>query len=706
MNGNSVRKRISCCVPLVALLSACAQPPPPEAEVAEPARSRECHAPKPSAPDEMLAGLQTEVASERPAEEALAQLPTEPVVGPVSVGLDVRFSHAPGFHQAPFALELASEHDAAEIYYTLDGSMPDPELTGGDLRCSTGSDEAAEGWGETLRYTGPIDLAPLLARANSISSIQTSVLTGSRSWVEPRHSVTKGVVVRALSVHESRRSPVLSGTFFAAKGGREHYSLPVVSVSTNAEYLFDDECGMYVPGADPDAPNFRERGAEWESPAFFELFDLDNERVLSQQVGLRIHGGYTRRLPQKSLRLYARAEYGRSRFRYPFFDTKPQDDFKRLVLRNGGNDWSESMIRDSTLHGLVRHRLETQHSQPVVVFINGEYWGLHFVRDRLDEFHIERAFGVARQDVAIVKNEALAHGNEERGSKEFQEFLGALADGELRSADAIDQYIDLPNLLDYTVTECYAGNNDWPQNNIAAWRYFGAEVAQERGPFDGRWRMLLFDVDRTLGRSPGVEFDAVAYLFGDESSKSRRLFREIIQVDSVRLDFIQRMAVHLETTFHPQRVRAAIDESVQRIEAELPEHIDRWGGPRSMSFFYSEIDKAYDFAERRPQLVREHLQAFFNELRGTAKLQVRGLDAGRKLRIQGVDVSLQSPGVYLRDDVWEAEMFAGVPLLIEADDIDLTGVEWHGEPQGLEAEPSQLRFGLEPNDSVLLELPG
>ena len=644
----------------------------------------------------MLAGLQTEVNS---------QLPTEPV-GPVSPGLDVQFSAAPGFHKVPFELELASQHEAAEIYYTVDGSIPDPEPAAGTLRCSAGSDGRSAPWGETRRYEGPIDLAPLLARANGISRIKTSVLTGSRSWVEPPDSVAKGVVVRAVAVHEERRSPLLSGTFFVAEGGREHYSLPVVSLSTNAEHLFDEECGMYVPGVDPDKPNFAQRGHEWESPAFFELFDRENERAIAQQVGLRIHGGYTRRLPQKSLRLYARDEYGRNRIRYQFFDTKPQSDFKRLVLRNGGNDWNESMIRDSTLHGLVRHRLETQHSQPVVVFINGEYWGIHFVRDRLDEFHIERHFGVPREEVAIVKNEALVHGNEERGSEEFQEFLEVLTDGKLKSADAIDQYIDLPLLLDYTVTECYAGNNDWPQNNIAAWRYFGSELSEERGPFDGRWRMLLFDVDRTLGRAPGVEFDAIAYLFGEEDSKRRRLFQGIVQVDSVRHDFIQRMAVHLETTFHPRRVRAAIDESVQRIEAELPEHIDRWSSPRSMQSFYSQIDKAYDFAERRPKLVREHVQAFFNEVPGTAKLQVRGLDPERKLRVQGVEVSLQSAGVYVRDDVWEAEMFAGVPLVVEADDIDLTQIQWEGEPQGLEVEPSQLRFGLEPDRSVLLELPG
>lgn len=691
------------------LLAACAQPPPPE-DQPQPSRSRACEAPSistPKLPDEMLAGLQTEIQPPAPRdpgdEESSPSAPPEPISG-VAWGLDVQFSHAPGFHRAPFELELASKHADAQVYYTLDGSVPDPESTATSLRCG-GSDDTPR-WRQTLRYEGPIDLAPLLERPNLLSRIQTSVLTGSRAWSEPARSVEKGVVVRAVAVHEGQQSPVASGSYFVASGGRDHYALPVVSLSTNAEYLFDDKCGMYVPGEDLDDPNFVQRGREWESPAYFELFDPDNERVIAQQVGVRIHGGYSRRLPQKSLRLYARSEYGRSRLRYPLFDTKPQSDFKRLLLRNGGNDWSEALVRDSTFQGLVRHRLETQHAQPAVVFINGEYWGLHFIRDRLDEFHVERRFGVPREDVAILDKAGIIAGEEVRGAAEFHQLVEALTEGHIATARAIDQHVDLPNLLDYAVSECYAGNNDWPHNNLMLWRYTGAQVSAERGPYDGRWRTLLFDVDRTLGRNPGVEFDAFTNLFQGDSDAARRLFHGVIQVADVRHDFIQRMAVHLETTFHPRRVRAAIDESVQRIEAELPEHIDRWSRPRSMQAFYTEIDKAYDFAERRPQFVRGHVQTFFEEVGGTAKLRLRGLDDKRKLWVQGVEVSSSSPGVYAEDDVWEAQVFAGVPLVIQTDDMDLTGIDWLGEPQELEIAPSELRLMLEPDTSVLLELPG
>jgi len=105
---------------------------------------------------------------------------------------------------------------------------------------------------------------------------------------------------------------------------------------------------------------------------------------------MRIHGGFTRCFARKSLRLYARSEYGASRIDYPVFGPdipEAPSSFKRLILRNGGNECYRTVIRDAFIHELVRNTdMAVLPHRPAIVFINGEYWGIHSLMERFDRF--------------------------------------------------------------------------------------------------------------------------------------------------------------------------------------------------------------------------------------------------------------------------------------------------------------------------------
>jgi hypothetical protein len=190
------------------------------------------------------------------------------------------------------------------------------------------------------------------------------------------------------------------------------YHLPVVSIATDSLHLFDYDTGIFVPGSitimggpeddkKKDEPhlfgNYVQRGVEWERPASFELFETSGERALAQDIGIRVHGGRSRSLPLKSLRLYARSEYGENRFYYPVFPDLPYREYNRLILRNSGQDFfsRSTMFRDGFMQTLVRDlNLDTQAYRPSVVFINGEYWGIMNIRERYDEDYLARTWGV------------------------------------------------------------------------------------------------------------------------------------------------------------------------------------------------------------------------------------------------------------------------------------------------------------------------
>lgn len=617
--------------------------------------------------------------------------------------LAVRFRQQPGFYEKPFELQIKGADPTAQIIYTLDGSLPDraaiedvaevPEADGVIRR-------------RTFRYNGPIDLAPWLARPNQLSLIDTGLLEGQRGYREvrkPKEFVAKSVVVRAQAVSGEYVSPVISGTYFVDPRGRERYSLPVVSLSTEPAYLFNSRIGAYVRGDDPELPNFAQVGDDWERPAYFEFFDGAGERPLAQWLGIRIHGAYSRSFPQKSLRLLARKEYGPSALQYPFFETKPDSKYKRLLLRNGGNDWGEAYFRDSAMQSLVQHfPFETQHAQPAVVFINGEYWGLHEIRDRLDQFHLEVKYGVPRENIVILENDGLLNEGTNADVKAYREFVKKLEAGKFPTWEAVEQHVAVSEYLDYAIVHTYAGNTDWPNNNFAFWRFSGPQLSPEHGPRDGRWRPLLFDVDRSLGRNNSTTANIVDRAFSDRF-KAAGIFRGMIAVREIRHEFIQRVAVHLATTFDAQRVASTINDFTRRIEPEIPEQIARWGYPKTMDKFYDHVERSHAFAEVRPNNVRRDMAAFFDEITGLAKVRIENIDPANPPILHGVRLSNETPGVKVSNGAWQGTVFAGVPLVVTVDNQSVNEASVEGAT--VSSFSGRLEVTLEPNSNVTIRLP-
>lgn len=623
-------------------------------------------------------------------------LPTEPGTGgPPSI----KFSHVAGFYAKAFQLSLSSSPAGATIFYTVDGSEPDS--------ARVMSDAVWEGLpvGErerTLIYTAPIAL-DTLSRPDEIASIPTTVGSGGADdWWEPRGPGYRGTVVRARAIGEGGDSGVRTRSFFIAPEGRKRFSLPVLSLATGNAGLFGAELGIYVPGASGD--NYEQRGAEWERPAHLEYFELDGSRVMDQDAGVRIHGGFTRRFPRKSLRLYARSEYGEGRFKHRFFRSKEQEEFKRLVVRNGGNDHNEALFRDAALETLVRHLpFETQHYQPVILFINGEYWGIHGLRDRLDDHHLALGHGIGREEIVLVENRDDLQAGDPADLALWRDFNDRAGAGALRTRAEFEAEMDLDGYLDYVITEMYAGNVDWPHNNIMYWRYKGAARAGGGDPaLDGRWHWLMFDVDYSFGLDGSKETDMVAHLLREGAGHwSRHLSRGLMGVPEIRAEFLQRAAVHLETTFHPDRVRAHVDSLARLLEPEIEEHSRRWRTPETKAEWEVHLGAMRDFAAQRPDRFREHLQAGFEEVTGMATLTiagvgaVKGVAAGDGLTLHTVPINPGAPGVYLLDQTWTGRLFTGIPVVLRATGLDLSGARISGSVSGVRRAAGELSFVME-----------
>ncbi|MEX2380812.1 MAG: lamin tail domain-containing protein, partial [Opitutales bacterium] len=294
-------------------------------------------------------------------------------------------SHTAGFYHEAVSLEATHERTDVALRYTLDGSEPTAD---------------------SPEFPPQLVLASGEGDPNVFSAIKTTA--GSDFWREPEFPVFKGNVVRVRAFRNGAMpSRTVSGTYFIGDSVSARYSLPVISVVTDGDNFFGDAKGIYVAGDGYDGDwqnsNYSQRGREWERPVHLEIFEKDGALALAQDAGARIHGGWSRRWAFKSLRFYARSDYGENTFDYQLFPDQPDDSYKRFIIRNSGNDHEFTLFRDAFMQRFVGHmNFDTQAYRPSIIFINGEYWGIKNMRERYDRFYLERTHGVDPNNIDLM----------------------------------------------------------------------------------------------------------------------------------------------------------------------------------------------------------------------------------------------------------------------------------------------------------------
>jgi hypothetical protein len=583
---------------------------------------------------------------------------SEPILGLLDPPI---FSYEPGFYKEEFELQISHQDEGVVIYYTLDGSEP-----------TTNSSV----------YEAPIRIRNRNIDPNILSKIPTTYLPASdwKRFREPRGLVKKGTTIRTLSIKNNYRPVTKSATFFVTPAGKETHKLPVITIMTDQANLFDHDIGIYVPGKSyrqnqHDTGNYFGRGELWEREALLEFYDQNGDRQVSQSVGIRIHGGWNRRLPQKSIRIYARNQYGKSHIEYPIFQDEPYERYKRLILRNSGNDFGFTFIRDATAQMMVQHfNFDTQAYQPAVLYLNGEYWGIHNIRERYDRHYLERVYGIDPENIDLLTGRwSVIEGK----NQDYAALLSYIERNDMSSIhhfDYITTKIDIENFIDYYVAQIYFANIDWPQNNVDFWRLRRSFNPDAEKGHDGRWRWLLYDLDyslgfkyTTIGFIPDESFDMINWVLSERNLMNNRrwpgqIFRKLIENDHFKYKFINQIADHLNTSFEVNRAKSIIDFNKERIKDEIPNHSNRWNHPSSLQIWESNVEVMYRFVEKRPEYLRRHVMDHF-EIDSMSRVTINsGVNDYGSIRLNSLHLSSD----LLKDGLWSGFYFSGIPIQIEA----------------------------------------
>ena len=427
------------------------------------------------------------------------------------------------------------------------------------------------------------------------------------------------------------------------------FNMAVVSIAVEQDDFFGYERGIYVKGCCADSiPPYS--GANfwkgWERQINVELYEPDNTLGINQGAGIRIFGGFSKGLPMKSLAIIAKSKYGPTKFEYPIFPNKDIKKYNSFVLRNSGGDYNNTHFRDALLTDLHEPiDMDIQASRPCVVFINGAYWGIHNIREKLNNHYLKENHGVNKDSVDLLKH----RGDVQEGNKkEYQKLLAYLNKNSFESNEKIRELntmMDVDNYINYNIAEVYVGNGD-AGGNIRYWR--------EHKP-DARWRWILFDLDLSFGIGSKVAYkdntlDKMTRLSNEawpNPAWATFIIRKLLENDSIQDVYANRFADHLNTIYHPDNVIFKIDSLQNLIKDEMPFHSERWG--LTVPKWEERVEAIRIFARKRPYYMRQFLMEKF-DLSDTLKVNVLHFDYDMgSLKLNSIKIKKEFSGWYFKD---------------------------------------------------------
>lgn len=279
------------------------------------------------------------------------------------------------------------------------------------------------------------------------------------------------------------------------------YYLPIVSVVTDPDNLYDDMIGAYVSGKNGKTANQdgtpRNFNMEWDRPVNFEYILTTNEAVVNQIVNYSISGGWSRKYTPRPFKLKSAKEYDLNELPYAFFSDKPFVKQKAIMMRNGGNDeYNQTRQKDAALQEIARRSefpLNLQSYNPCHVFYNGEYIAMLNMRETSNKQYAYANYGYDTDEIDAFEICVDSGYVQKEGTREAFEHWYELSSNAADEStyDEIRQLVDIDDFINYMAFKLFLNDWDWPHNNFKGFRSRN----------DGKFHFVVFDLDNCVDRS-------------------------------------------------------------------------------------------------------------------------------------------------------------------------------------------------------------
>lgn len=529
-------------------------------------------------------------------------------------------------------------------------------------------------------YEGPVMLSIFATGADEIRyTLDGSIPDAEALLYTDPLSLSANVVVNARSFSSGLLPGAIStASYFIS----EETTLPVVSMMIPPQFLWDTAVGIYVD----EGIDLRR---DWERRCTIAYFDQSHEFGFETEADIRLFGNSAIYYPQKSLAVFPDGV-----LEYPLFESRETNAYYSFLLRSSSDDWPYTMMRDALMQVLVEGEttLDVQAYEPAALFINGAYFGIHNIREKLNERYLATYHDVDKDDLDLVFMDLRDTTLEALSGDlvDIQMMADYLENNDMAQEEnyaAVQEMMDVDNYIDYLIGNLFYSNTSW-HHNVKVWK--------ER--VDGsKWQWLFYDLDRGMGL-----YYLNLYSVIEDLDTTDLFFPHLNQNESFRHQLLNTLSDRMNTTFRVERMETVIDSLMNRIAPEIPRHSLRWKdfcdpqghcGVQSYAQWISDVAGLIGYAQQAPDKIREYMTDFY-ELEGTADLTILLEDTAKgKVYINGTEYKNSGePWTY----------FKGIPLELTAEPAEgYTFLGWDtsavSNPWGVSLDTDRTltaRFGI------------
>lgn len=390
------------------------------------------------------------------------------------------------------------------------------------------------------------------------------------------------------------------------------HDITVIQITINEDYLWSPDSGLFVIGNNGIAlgscNTIANYNQNWEFPAELTL-SKKGQITDIEKVGFKIKGNCTRANAMKSIGIYWRKEYGKKNTDYPFFGDESADNYKRLFLRNSGNDFGITHIKDAAITQIIKDftAAETQNYKPSAVYLNNDYWGIYNMRDMITPHHFKYTYNVNEEYVDILEgNEQSPTADDGSTNLFLDEVVNFVQNNDLeddKNFEKLSEQINVESYMDYIITQTYIANGDQLENNVKWWR--------DRTTYKFRkWTWIIYDTDLGFNLNKVNEF-----WLGDLAGDNRSgffLFNHMIKNEKFRDEFLERYTYFLDHVFEKERVKYIIKKLMKNIDYEYTNHQKKWNTISKYNW-NKKVNQLIQFNNERNDFIQEKINNLIDD---------------------------------------------------------------------------------------------
>jgi len=513
---------------------------------------------------------------------------------------ELTFNKQHGVYKSPFMLRISSNETGAIIRYTLDGSEPTASSLqfSGNIYVGTTLIVRAAEYKNGKRFSEVVTVSYIFP--SSVLEQPDEPDGYPATW--GKYSTISGTAPADYGMDPE----LTSDRSYANNITEAFFSIPALSIVTDKENLFnksynEETGGIYIYTGTSDSD-----GRGWERAASVELMGLGHD--LTEGCGLKIHGGQGRvpeKNPKHSFRLTFKEEYGKKTLKYPVFGEENVARFNSLIVRTFYNySWlhSDATQRNRAQYArdLWSRRMQKRMGYAasdglyVNVFLNGLYWGLYNLSERIDDDYCKYHFGGLKADYDVIKREDYLEASEGTLDKwnqlmrlsekaSAQQTYNVIVGQQPLSLDTVSEvFLDVDNFMDYMLINQYGGNSDWDHHNWIA-------VCNREDCTQG-FRFICWDSEQTLNNASKNVLDV------NNKDCPTYLFQNLMKNRTFRHRFMDRAYKHLEDDgglLRPQSTQSLWDSLQSVISLAIYAESARWGDYRKDVHPYTSRGELY-----------------------------------------------------------------------------------------------------------------